>query len=552
MTSDQPEPPIAPAPDPPGSASPGSPPPAPPGFRPPSPPGVDQTAPPPSVVDDNAALSQPTRQSPLAPLFILWGGIRSLSIVNIGFLFAFGAFGRFVWLIPLLLIAGVSLAIATWWRSTFRVEGGELIVERGVLSRERKTIPLERVQSVTIEQNLLHRILGLVEAKVETAGSASAEFTLEAVSRPMAESIRRLAIQHNTTLNDSAESMLEGSGEIPPGPPSAGLPRGDAGEQILLHRTLGDIFKVALSSNPLIGIGTALAAIFGLSELLGDVVGPSQDRVDDLANDIVANPLLLVGTIIAFLVLFVIGALLQAMVPLHELTLFRTSSGLRSASGLLSRRERVAPLERIQLLSTTQNPVQKFIGIRTVTLPTAGSRDDDDNSQIKLPGTTDGEYDDLRDLVLPATRPFSIGEANSISKHAIQRWTMWGALIPVIVVGITVGARFGWIGLASIALLVPAWLLARRTHRNWLWAITDESIEISNGAFTREQKAMPLRKLQAVRVERSLFHRRRGLASVRLSSAAGTITVPHIELDVAKTLRDELLFRCETDPRPHM
>jgi putative membrane protein len=47
---------------------------------------------------------------------------------------------------------------------------GRLIIQQGVLNR-RKAIPLERILTVNICQNLIQQVLQLVAVDVETAGS---------------------------------------------------------------------------------------------------------------------------------------------------------------------------------------------------------------------------------------------------------------------------------------------------------------------------------------------------------------------------------------------
>ena len=64
---------------------------------------------------------------------------------------------------------------------------------RGVLRIDRLTVDVSRIQSIAIEQELLHRLTDLVKVVVDTAGSSQAEFTIDAISRPIAEELQRQA-----------------------------------------------------------------------------------------------------------------------------------------------------------------------------------------------------------------------------------------------------------------------------------------------------------------------------------------------------------------------
>ena len=131
-------------------------------------------------------LEQPQRQSILAIVFLAARTIRQVGIVQIviagGFLISRSP-SLVVLIAGVLVIGAIFMAIATlrWWRYTFMVHNGELRVDRGVLSRDTLTVPLDRVQSVSIEQKFLHRVVKLVQVSLDTAGTSNAEFTFDAI-----------------------------------------------------------------------------------------------------------------------------------------------------------------------------------------------------------------------------------------------------------------------------------------------------------------------------------------------------------------------------------
>ncbi len=61
----------------------------------------------------------------------------------------------------------------TWVTSTDTLTTRRLISRRGVLAREGKDIPIDRVHSVSYRQSLLDRVLGCGTLVVETAGDDS-------------------------------------------------------------------------------------------------------------------------------------------------------------------------------------------------------------------------------------------------------------------------------------------------------------------------------------------------------------------------------------------
>src|SRR5207245_2742016 len=60
--------------------------------------------------------------------------------------------------------------VVTWLVTRWRVEGGTLRVESGLLRRQSQRLPLSRVQAIDIIRPGLARALGLAEVRLRTAG----------------------------------------------------------------------------------------------------------------------------------------------------------------------------------------------------------------------------------------------------------------------------------------------------------------------------------------------------------------------------------------------
>ncbi|MDB9846455.1 PH domain-containing protein, partial [Acidimicrobiales bacterium] len=97
----------------------------------------------------------------------------------------------FVGLVGVVGLGLFAVAGLRWWRFTFEIEGEELVVRRGVVQQQRLSIPLGRVQSVSLEQKLLHRIVSLVQISLETAGTETAEFVIDAVDQRTASALQQ-------------------------------------------------------------------------------------------------------------------------------------------------------------------------------------------------------------------------------------------------------------------------------------------------------------------------------------------------------------------------
>lgn len=475
-------------------------------------------------------LAEPQRQSPLAILFFGLKLIRRIGVVQVGvgllFLWNTLLAGS---LTLLVLVAGLALSVfggLSWWRSTFQVVGGELIVRSGVVRADRLTVPIGRIQSISIEQELLHRLVGLVKVSVDSAGSDGAEFEIVAVTREVAEALERA-----TVTCASPPSTVESVAS-----PEQG--RDDEADAIVFSHGWRRLVRTALTTWPVSGL-VLLAPLFAFGDDIGDYL--FGEPIDDLVGSLAWwwIPLLVVSFISATVALNVVRILLTDW----KLTLRASAGRVQRTSGLLSRTSRASSVERIQMVSSRQNLLQRRAGLHSVTLSTIGDGD------MSLNGCDPTQFDDIRRRVQIAER------SPHVDDRRVHPSTAWPPLRNTLVVvgAVVVGFWFvvgPWALFASVV-LAPVWAAMRRAVSNQRWTIGDE-LASHHHLLSSSLDQAPVFKANAVVVSRSIFERRRGLARIRLDTAAGSIEIGMIPLDEARAVRDVILLAASTDRRRWM
>lgn len=274
-------------------------------------------------------------------------------------------------------------------------------------------------------------------------------------------------------------------------------------------------------------------------------------------------PLLAIGGILA-----VVGLVAQTLVWWG----FRyevTRGELRVVSGILSKRERFVPLERIQAVDVDETPLQRLFGIVGLRVETAAGGSA--GSDVSLQALSKSEAEHLRarlSLTRPTTRPtdgrpgtppapaggtLDTGATAGASGLLIRR-TGTGELLvagatsgrigPALAVfsfafqlvddvvpesfwdRIAMGAP-GWSlrGLITFALVVAvgAWLLAiastALTFGGFELRRDGDRLLVAYGLLDRRRRTIPVARIQAVAVSEGLLRRPFGLAAVRFESA---------------------------------
>jgi len=164
--------------------------------------------------NEGFTFTEATRQSPIAILLIIWKTYRILVRQAFPFLLLFfvgkgfggGKSDRILITVTIFALLGMIYSIINYFRYYFYINDEELIIESGVFKRSKLNVPFDRIQTINFEQNIIHRIFNVVRLKIDTAGSAKAEFEFHAISNEKAENLRNLLLSKKAqNINTSTE-----------------------------------------------------------------------------------------------------------------------------------------------------------------------------------------------------------------------------------------------------------------------------------------------------------------------------------------------------------
>lgn len=142
--------------------------------------------------------------------------------------------------------------------------------------------------------------------------------------------------------------------------------------------------------------------------------------------------------------------------------------------------------------------------------------------------------------------------AHQVSPRALKYWVVKGLIGGIITWAIlfTVHLQIpdSWTWAGPIIILILAGNLIDVTlepiirYRRTRWEVTDERVFVQTGWLSRDQRIAPLSRVQTVDTHRGAIMRMFRLANVTVTtaSAAGPITLPCLDSDVADRVTAEL------------
>lgn len=428
----------------------------------------------------------------------------------------------------LTLVGIVAMAFFTWlgwWHLSYRLTGDEFVIESGVLHRSRRSIPLERVQDVSIEQKPLARLFRLALVRIETGGGDKDEATLDSVT--LGEAHRLRVALRRTPSAVSAEAPVS---EVPEaGNPLFVMPF----ERVLLY----GLFNFSL---------VWLAAIVALLQTADQVIEFDWKELVGVAGREVRSHLTVAAglTVLALaLVLGVVAGLVRTVTKEFGFRLDAHEGRFRRVRGLLTRSEVVIVKARVQLALVRRAPISGRFGWRSLEFQTLGGSDDSSGRQEMAPFARDDEIADVIDAAgLPC---FEADALTPVSRGHVLRVALRHG-VPAIIIFAIAGAFFPllWLGLALVPIFVGLALLQRRRHR---YGLRETSAQVTRGVLSQRDWIVPYPAIQTISVRRSWLQRRLGLATVAIDTAGAKglyrPDIADVATQIAAELAQELVAR---------
>ncbi|MGM8366600.1 PH domain-containing protein [Virgibacillus sp. W0181] len=384
-------------------------------------------------------------------------------------------------------------SILSWWRFTYQVFDDEIRIEHGVFIRKKRYISKNRIQSIDLTANVLHRMFKLVKVQIETAGSGDgAEGSLSAVKRSGGERIRRELKSSNTATEteDTHEKKEQPS------------------EKILFKR----LFIAGTTSG---SIGVILAIVALGSQQLDNLI-PESFFEDTVTWVIGLSIIFIVGLIFSLLLLVWLLGIAGTMIKYGNFTITKNKDELFITRGLLEKKQLTIPLKRIQAVGMKQNMIRQPFGFVTLFAVVAGgSLDKGEDFPVLFPIMKESEVEQFLQTYLP-TYANSTAPLNSLPARAAKFYLLRSSILLIIITAAVAYffPAFIWI---PIALLILSLLIGYLRYKDAGYVIENKRITIQMRALSKVKMLMYHRRIQAFEDKQHKVQKIQRLATVTFS-----------------------------------
>lgn len=433
-----------------------------------------------------------------------------------------------------ILVPYTVINLGQYWSFRYRYEPAELVIRRGLIFRSQRHIPYSRIQNIDAVENLLHRLTGVVDVKIQTGGGSEPEATLSVL-----------------TAADLAEMRQRVFGQREGAPADA---RPAAETQTLLELSPRDLALYAVIENRgFVVIAAALGLLWELSATSKFVERYVGEEVERGVFRRVARTVFVEGgppirvvllgllALVALLLVTRVISILWAFIRLNGYKVVQVGEDLRTEYGLLTRITGTVPVRRIQTVTIRDTPLHRMLGRASISVATAGGVAENDKAQQHrewiAPIIRADDVPRFLATLLPGTDLSGL-DWRPVDRRAFRRMVVRAAagnLILALIAMMFVGVRGLWL---LAALMLWSIVRARRSSRYLAWATTTDVVAVRHGAFVQRRSIAPLNRIQVVEQYESPFDRRlqMGRVSADTAGGGGGINVPYMRGEDATQL----------------
>ena len=385
----------------------------------------------------------------------------------------------------IILLVNMLWEYLVWRNYGFNIEDNSLRIKKGVLRKEDRKIPLDRVQNVDTKRNIVQRLMGISQVNVETAGGTNTEASLKHLTKNNASELKNL-------LRESKNE--EETGKDP-------------------------IYKIKKTELLLLSIssidGRVLAVVGTIFGIAPAFVSSAIEQVNIGMNS---------GSVL----LFTAGAGLTWLVGFAStlskywgFNLYESDKSLKYERGLFNRAEGEIPLKKVQKLTVEANIIQRTLNYASLKIDTAGYSITQSTSQgpeAALPLADKQTIRRLSNKIGNVDTPELEKITSTARTRYVFRYLLSSVTLSVVAVYMfessvhTVVFFFGLLATASIFAGHLKW-------KNRGYKLSKEHAVISKGFWKNRTTYIPYFRVQNVIESRTILQRRWSLSTLDIDTA---------------------------------
>ena len=491
--------------------------------------------------------SQPIRQSSKGIIVIfvfnVFKFLKKFFVLFIAFGISLMKRKSFLNVTPTLMLLGLVtvlviiliIAILKYLNFKFHLSKDDFHLASGIINKDNTIIPKSKIQNVYIKQNFLQQLINVVSVKIETAGDKKSEIEISALDKPTALLLKKELFTKTKVENETEEHIEERDVFFKVTP-----------KRLLLEGLSQNHFKsFLLLATFAFGLYSEFKDYLEELDLKGSVEGFVNLDEPAVLNLIITNVLIICAVVLISFMFSVV----KTFIINFNLEVVEYQKTVEINKGLFNKVSLSLTPSRIQNLVISTNRVKQYFGLHSLSVKQAmvNQKQQKNFNIIAL------EKEQLNYLLNKLLVDYGEESETAKPRPYFMRFRTLEALIFVVIINGLLLFLFGKDMLWINAIFIPfAALYVYVAYKKAYYKISKNFVTIGSGVIDTTTNILEIHKIQAVRIKQTIFQKRSGIASLVISTASKSVTIPYISKLEALSIYNFLLYKVESQDRDWM
>lgn len=461
---------------------------------------------------------QGKRQHPLWILFSIVKSIKEVIIPIIYFFLIqmnsdsfFTKYGSLA-LIAYMIYRVISI-LFSWKNFKYVITGKNIEITEGRLKKEKRYIPLDRIQSIQQNTTFFHRMVGLTSLTLLTgATDDSSSVKLAVISLPEASNIKSQLNLSPHVQKDEQEPLKDADENA----------RTESDMKPHYEMTNKEIVKASFTSFYFLAPIPFLLFIYGKLDDIFSI----EDFFESAFHSLDLSWFMISLIVLIALILSIIIGVLLTYLQYGNFQISSNDERVYIRKGVFNQTNFSIPKNRINAIKLNKSLMRRWLKMVRVELVSAGSiGEEESHTNVLFPFISEQRAKQLVPEILPAFHFETI-------MTKLPRSALWTNLLRPSYLWIiaTIVVFYFWptYWYASPALLILVIVSRISAHHRSGYTLTNSFIQLESGTFSTEVFVTTRKKIAELEIKESWLEQRFGLASLSISTRAKPMEVTTI------------------------
>lgn len=418
----------------------------------------------------------------------------------------------------------------------------EFVIQKGIISKQKITIQLDKIQQVNINQSVIQKLIGVFSVDIDTAGSQKKEVSIRAVDNQVALLLKDKLLSFEKSKEKQFASDYETVEDKP-----------------FLKISFLTLLKVGITAN----YGRSIAIILGfIGSLYGafyevsESINVDEEQVTGIVKQGIGY-FSLSFLLLALFILVILFNLIRTIIKYFDYQVVLRNKSIAISYGLFAKKNTLVKPEKVQVTAYSQNFLQKKLTIFDIKLKQASSSDTMDketkNAIIEVPGCNLSERDSILKMILDQIN-FTEEKIKPNFRFVLVS-SFVGILLPIFIFLVL---RFLFFhSLSNYFPFVPVYVVLMSVviyfkFLNYRLLLSRKHIIIKHNAWDVEHQILQPFKIQGITTKQFFWQKSADIVHLTFHTAAGDIGFSYANYTQLKPWINYWLYEVERSERSWM